>query len=76
MSESDSFEDSFAKEEQKNNFSPKHGAINDKDSIYAKLPIIQEIKVVFINFGALIHDIIVENHTTYQRYIHIFKFPY
>jgi hypothetical protein len=48
----------------------------DKENEYAKLPLIQEIKVVFINFGALTHDILVENHTNYKRYIHIFKFPY
>ncbi|CDW75832.1 UNKNOWN [Stylonychia lemnae] len=47
-----------------------------KDEFYAKLPIIQEIKVVFLNFGALITDILQEQHTSYKRYIHIFRFPY
>ena len=43
---------------------------------YARLPIIQEIKVVCLHFGAIVLDVLQENHETHKRFIQMLKFPY
>ena len=50
----------------------------DHDELkYASLPIIQEIKVIFLNFGAICHNIDREKHEEgYTRFVHIFRFPF
>ncbi|TNV70593.1 hypothetical protein FGO68_gene13390 [Halteria grandinella] len=43
---------------------------------YQKLPVIQEIKVICLHFGAIVHDVLQENHQQSKRFIHVLKFPY
>jgi len=47
-----------------------------KNEKYAKLPIIQEVKMVFLNFGAVIQDVLQEDHKIYTRFVHVFCFPF
>ncbi len=46
------------------------------DEYYCRLPVIQELKVILLNYGALVHDILVEHHREYIRYIHLLYFPF
>lgn len=46
------------------------------DSSYVKLPVIQEIKIICLHFGAIVQDVLQENHQHHKRYIHVLKFPY
>eukprot|EP00347_Sterkiella_histriomuscorum_P002334 403368551 len=62
--------------DRKQNKDKQHYEKELQDEHFAKLPIIQEIKVIFLNFGALITDVLQEQHQSYKRYIHIFRFPY
>lgn len=46
------------------------------DEHFCRLPVIQELKVILLNYGALVHDILVEHHREYIRYIHLLYFPF
>ncbi|CAK60423.1 unnamed protein product (macronuclear) [Paramecium tetraurelia] len=47
---------------------------SDED-LYLKMPCVQEIKVIFLNQGAILQDIIKETYNLQTNFIHIYYFP-
>ena len=50
-------------------------SISGEEDLYLKMPVVQEVKVEFLNSGAILQDIIKETYEVYTHYIHIFYFP-
>lgn len=49
--------------------------IQGEEDLYLKMPVIQEMRVIFLNQGAILQDIIKETYELYTHYIHIYYFP-
>lgn len=49
--------------------------LQGEEDLYLKMPIIQEIKVIFLNQGAILQDIVKETYEQYNHFIHIYFFP-
>ena len=50
-------------------------AISKEDDLYLQMPVIQEIKVLFLNMGAILQDIIKETYENYFHFVHIYYVP-
>ena len=49
--------------------------IQGEEDLYLKMPVVQELRVVFLNEGAILQDIIKETYELYTHYIHVYYFP-
>lgn len=59
----------------KENASLYDTSIQGEEDLYLKMPVIQELRVIFLNQGAILQDIIKETYELYTHYIHIYYFP-
>ena len=39
------------------------------------MPVIQELRVIFLNMGAILQDIVKETYELYTHYIHVYYVP-
>lgn len=45
------------------------------EDLYLKMPCVQEVKVIFLNQGAILQDIIKEQYNHFTNFVHIYYFP-
>lgn len=68
----------YGKKEDKNDEKDNSffdATIQGEEDLYLKMPVIQEMRVIFLNQGAILQDIIKETYELYTHYIHIYYFP-
>ncbi|KAL4473913.1 hypothetical protein ABPG74_022777 [Tetrahymena malaccensis] len=53
----------------------KENSSQTEEELFLKMPCIQEMRVIFLNQGAILQDIIKETYDLYTHYIHIYYFP-
>ena len=46
-----------------------------EEELFLKMPCIQELRVIFLNNGAILQDIIKETYDLYTHFAHIYYFP-
>ncbi|KAM3129438.1 hypothetical protein pb186bvf_018430 [Paramecium bursaria] len=46
-----------------------------EDDLFLRMPCVQEVKVIFLNQGAILQDIIKETYNFYTNFTHIYFFP-
>ena len=49
--------------------------IQGEEDLYLRMPVVQELKVLFLNMGGILQDIIKETYETYFHYVHIYYIP-
>ena len=63
------------KNDKPESFSLYDASIQGEEDLYLKMPVIQELRVIFLNQGAILQDIIKETYEVYTHYIHVYYFP-
>ena len=56
-----------------NQFDPN---VQTEDELYLKMSVIQELRVILLNLGGIMQDIIIETYEQYRHYIHIYYVPF
>ena len=51
-------------------------AINKEEDLYLSMPVVQEMKVIFLNMGAIMQDVIKETYEHYFHFVHIYYVPF
>lgn len=51
-------------------------AINKEEDLYLSMPVVQEMKVIFLNMGAIMQDLIKETYEHYFHFVHIYYVPF
>ena len=49
--------------------------VNSEEDLYLMMPVVQEMKVIFLNMGGILQDIIKETYQHYFHYVHIYYIP-
>lgn len=50
-------------------------AISKEEDLYLQMPVVQEMKVLFLNMGAILQDVIRETYEHYIHFVHIYYVP-
>ena len=45
------------------------------EDLFLMMPVVQEMKVIFLNMGGILQDIIKETYQHYFHYVHIYYIP-
>lgn len=51
-------------------------AINKEEDLYLSMPVVQEMKVIFLNMGAIMQDVIKETYEHYFHFVHVYYVPF
>ena len=49
--------------------------VQSEADLYLQMPVVQEMKVIFLNMGGILQDIIKETYQHYFHYVHIYYIP-
>lgn len=49
--------------------------IQNEEDLYLMMPVVQEMKVIFLNMGGILQDIIKEKYQHYFHFVHIYYIP-
>lgn len=50
-------------------------AISKEEDLYLQMPVVQEMKVLFLNMGAILQDVVRETYEHYIHFVHIYYVP-
>ena len=50
--------------------------IQGEEDLYLRMPIMQELKVIFLNLGGIMQEVVKETYKNHFHYFHIYHLPY
>lgn len=50
-------------------------SVSSEEDLYLNMPVVQEMKVIFLNMGGILQDIVKETYQKYFHFVHVYYIP-